>query len=186
MFKFISSCQNERDISFENYLKSSVVSVVSVVSGQKIAVSSTTDEKISVVELKDSVVEARPNSIEAELLQAEAQTKAKEEHFRKVAEEHTGPKLDPPKRVGTKKILSYSDMAGFVPYDISSSETEKICRSFRGQLMKGMAPRIDFLVKETELPKESIEGYLNSAPWIRKDDSSPAGIVVYLPVEALA
>ena len=77
-------------------------------------------------------------------------------------------------------------MAGFVSYDTSSSETEKICRSFRGQLMKGIAPRIDFLVKETELPKKSIEGYLNSAPWIRKDDSSPAGIVVYLPVEALA
>jgi len=126
------------------------------------------------------------DSIETDLLQAEEQTRAKEEHFRKVAVEHTGPKLDPPKRVGTKKILSYSEMAGFVPYDTSSSETEKICRSFRGQLMKGMAPRIDFLVKETELPKESIEGYLNSAPWIRKDDSSPAGIVVYLPVEALA
>ena len=126
------------------------------------------------------------SAIEAELLLADAQTNARKEHFGKVAEEHTGPKLDPPKRVGTKKILSYSEMAGFVPYDTSSSETEKICRSFRGQLMKGMAPRIDFLVKETELPKESIEGYLNSAPWIRKDDSSPAGIVVYLPVEALA
>jgi hypothetical protein len=49
-----------------------------------------------------------------------------------------------------------------------------------------MAPRIDFLVKETGLPKESIESYLNSAQWIRKDDSSPAGIVVYLPMEAEA
>lgn len=96
-----------------------------------------------------------------------------------------GQKPNNPKRLGTKKILSYSEMAGFVPHDTSSPEAETICRAARGQLMKGMAPRIEFLVKDTGLPKESIEGYMNSAPWIRRDDSSPAGIVVYLPVEAV-
>jgi len=197
MFAYIQSCQNPQDISYEGYLKNGVVPVVAVVLGQEIAI----PEKPPVVLPSSSCSscgkdketcgcddedEPAEQTITADLLRAEERRKKKEEHFRKVAEEHTDPKLDPPQRAGTKKILSYSEMAGFVPYDTSSSETEKICRSFRGQLMKGMAPRIDFLVKETELPKESIEDYLNSAPWIRKDDSSPAGIVVYLPVEALA
>lgn len=162
MFEFISSCKNERNISYENYLNKSVVSVVSVVEGQEIAFSGATDEKGS----ENAVVAERLKSAEVD-----EQDRAKEEHFRKQAAKHgpTWPK-------------SYSDMAGRVPYDTSSPEAEKICRSFRGQLVKGIAPRIDFLTTETGLPKEFIEGYLNSASWIRKDDSSPAGIVVYLPV----
>ncbi|VVB64504.1 Uncharacterised protein [uncultured archaeon] len=89
MFRFISSCQNERDISFENYLKSSVVSVVSVVRDQKIAVSSTTDEKDPVVELKEAVVEKKPNSIEADLLRVEEERKTKEAHAREQAAKYT-------------------------------------------------------------------------------------------------
>ena len=81
---------------------------------------------------------------------------------------------------------SYSEMVGSVPFDTSSPEAEKICRSFRGQLMRGIAPRLDFLAKDTGLPRGAIESYLNGAPWVRKDDSSPGGIVVYLPVEASA
>ncbi len=115
------------------------------------------------------------NFIEADLQRAEEQRLEKEAHDRAQAAKYTG-----------KRPKSYSEMAGSVPFDTSSPEAVKICRSIRGQLMKGIAPRIDFLVKETELPKESVEGYLNSAPWIRKDDSSPAGIVVYLPLEASA
>lgn len=115
------------------------------------------------------------NSIEADLQRAEEQRREKEAHHdRAQVAKYAG-----------KRPKSYSEMAGSVPFDTSSQEAVKICRSFRGQLMKGIAPRIDFLVKETELSKEFIEGYLNSAPWIRKDDSSPAGIVVYLPLEAV-
>jgi hypothetical protein len=114
-------------------------------------------------------------SIQADLLRVEEERKAKEDHAREQAAKYT-----------KKRIRSYSEMAGSVPYDKSSPEAEKICRAARGLLTKGMAPRIDFLVKETGLPKESIESYLNSAQWIRKDDSSPAGIVVYLPMEAEA
>ena len=197
MFDYIQSCQNPQDISYEGYLENAVVPVVAVVLGQEIAI----PEKSPVVLLsfscsscgKDKETcgcgdkdEPAEQTITTDLLQAEEQAKAKEEHFRKVAEEHTGPKLDPPKRVGTKKNRSYSEMAGFVPYDTSSSETEKICRSFRGQLMKGMAPRIDFLVSDTGLPETTIQAYMDNAPWVRKDDSSPAGIVVYLPSEAPA
>ena len=86
----------------------------------------------------------------------------------------------------SKKPKTYSEMAGSVPYDTSSPEAEKICQVTRGLLVKGIAPRIDFLTKETGLSAEAIESYLNNAPWIRKDDSSPAGIVVYLPIEAKA
>jgi len=50
--------------------------------------------------------------------------------------------------------------------------------------MKGIAPRLDFLIKDTGLSINAIEGYLSSASWVLKDDSSPGGIVVYLPVEA--
>jgi hypothetical protein len=85
-----------------------------------------------------------------------------------------------------KRPKSYSEMAGSVPFDTSSPEAEMICRAARGQLMKGMAPRIEFLVKDTGLPEATIQTYLNSAPWVRKDESSPAGIVVYLPSEASA
>jgi hypothetical protein len=42
------------------------------------------------------------------------------------------------------------------------------------------------LVKETGLLEATIKAYLDIATWIRKGDSSPAGIVVYLPVEVKA
>jgi hypothetical protein len=42
------------------------------------------------------------------------------------------------------------------------------------------------LAKDTKLPEATIKAILDSSHEIRKDDSSPAGIVVYLPVEALA
>jgi len=178
MFDYIQSCQNPQDISYEGYLKNGVVSVVTVVSGRKIAI----PEKSPVVLpslpcslVGDPVVRKKSSTIEADLQRAEEQRLEKEAHDRAQAAKYTG-----------KRPKSYSEMAGSVPFDTSSPEAVKICRSIRGQLMKGIAPRIDFLVKETELPKESIEGYLNSAPWIRKDDSSPAGIVVYLPLEASA
>jgi hypothetical protein len=115
------------------------------------------------------------NTIEFDLQRAEEQRRENEAHDRAQVAKYT-----------KKRIRSYSEMVGSVPCDTSSPEAEQICRAARGLLTKGIAPRIDFLVKETGLPKESIEGYLNSAPWIRKDDSSPAGIVVYLPSEASA
>lgn len=94
MFKFISSCQSERDISYKNYLKASVVSVVSVVEGQEMAISPTTDQKAPVVESKAPVVEEKkPNSIEAELLKAEEAKTAKEAHDRALTAKYTR-KLD--------------------------------------------------------------------------------------------
>lgn len=56
MYTFISSCKDERDISYDNYVKKSVVSVVSVVNDPRITVFSTTDGKLPVVELESSVV----------------------------------------------------------------------------------------------------------------------------------
>jgi transcriptional regulator with XRE-family HTH domain len=114
-------------------------------------------------------------SIEADLLRAEEERKANEAHASEQAAKYT-----------PTRPKSYSEMAGSVPYDTSSPEAEKICHAVRGHLIKGIAPRIDFLVKETGLSTEAIESYLNRVPWIRKDDSSPAGIVVYLPIEAQA
>lgn len=178
MFCYIQSCQNPQDISYEGYLKNGVVSVVTVVSGREIAI----PEKSLVVlpslscSLEgDPVVRKESSTIEADLQRTEEQRREKEAHDRAQAAKYTG-----------KRPKSYSEMARSVPFDTSSPEAVKICRSFRGQLMKGIAPRIEFLVKETGLPKESIESYLNNAPWIRKDESSPAGIVVYLPSEASA
>jgi hypothetical protein len=115
------------------------------------------------------------DSIKADLLRVEEERKANEAHTREQAAKYT-----------PKRPKSFSEMAGSVPYDTSSPEAEKICRSFRGQLTRGMAPRMDALVKDTGLSVESIESYLSGAPWIRKDDSAPSGIVVYLPVEAAA
>lgn len=186
MFCYIESCENPQVISYNGYVSKNHSPVVPVVTSAR-----RPDEGKSPVVLPSlpCSLEGDPvvTTIETDLQRAEVELRRKEEHFRKVAEKHTGSKpVPPPKRPGTKKILSYSEMAGFVPYDTSSPEAEKICRAARGQLMKGMAPRIEFLVKDTGLLKESIEGYLNSALWIRKDDSSPAGIVVYLPVEAPA
>ena len=83
-----------------------------------------------------------------------------------------------------KKVLSYSDMVQFVPYDTSSPEAEQICTSIRGQLAKGTAPRIDFVRIDTKLSREIVEPYIDNAAWLRKDDSTQSGIVVYLPVDA--
>jgi hypothetical protein len=82
-----------------------------------------------------------------------------------------------------KKVLSYSDMVQFVPYDTSSPEAEQICTSIRGQLAKGTAPRIDFVRIDTKLSREIVEPYMDNAAWLRKDDSAQSGIVVYLPVD---
>ena len=178
MFDYIQSCQNPQDISYEGYLKNGVVSVVTVVSGRKIAI----PEKSPVVlpslpcSLEaDPVVRKESGTIEAELLRAEEQRREKEVHEREQAAKYA-----------KKQPKSYSELARSVPSDTSSPEAEKICRAARGLLMKGMAPRIDFLVSDTGLPETTIQTYMDSAPWVRKDDSSPAGIVVYLPSEALA
>jgi hypothetical protein len=85
-----------------------------------------------------------------------------------------------------KKIHSYSEMADLVPPDNSSPEASKICRVFCVMLRRGTAPRMDALVEMTGLTEEIVQEYLDNAKWIRKDDTSPAGIVVYLPIEAEA
>lgn len=84
MYKFISTCQNERDICYENYLKGSVVSVVENDNGSKDDDFPTTDDNgICGKSVVGSVVEEKkPNSIEAELKQAEERAQAKEEHFK--------------------------------------------------------------------------------------------------------
>jgi hypothetical protein len=178
MFDYIQSCQNPQDISYEGYLKNGVVSVVTVVSGRKIAI----PEKSPVVlpslpcSLEaDPVVRKESGTIEAELLRAEEQRREKEVHEREQAAKYA-----------KKQPKSYSELARSVPSDTSSPEAEKICRAARGLLLKGMAPRIDFLVSDTGLPETTIQAYMDNAPWVRKDDSSPAGIVVYLPLEAPA
>jgi hypothetical protein len=109
----------------------------------------------------------RTKTIEAEPLQA------KEAHATQQAAKYA------------KKPGSYSDMVQLVPFEYGSPIEEKLCKAFRGLLARGIAPRRDFLAKETGLSKEIVDGYLNNATWIRKDDSSPAGIVVFLPLEAL-
>jgi len=93
MFDYIQSCQNPQDISYEGYLKNGVVSVVTVVSGREIAI----PEKSPVVlpslpcSLEgDPVVRKEPSIIEADLRRAEEEQLKKEEHFREVAEKHTG------------------------------------------------------------------------------------------------
>jgi hypothetical protein len=84
------------------------------------------------------------------------------------------------------KMHSYTEMVAWVPPDNSSHEAANICRAFCGLLVKGTAPRVDFLVKMTGLPEDNVKAYLDGATWIRKDESSPAGIVVYFPLEAKA
>jgi hypothetical protein len=79
------------------------------------------------------------------------------------------------------RLKFYPEMAVDVPNDMSSPEAEQICNAFRRSLRRGDAPRMDGLVKDTGLAEATILAYLDSAPWIRKDDSSPSGIVVYLP-----
>lgn len=108
--------------------------------------------------------------IKTQLQQAEEQSKAKEAKF----------------KTPTKKPRSYSEMVQLVPFEYASPIEEKICTVFRGLLARGIAPRLDMMVKETGLSEEVVRCYLDDAPWIRKDSSSPAGIVVYLPSEAAA
>ncbi len=84
-----------------------------------------------------------------------------------------------------KKIKSYSDMLTLVPFEYDSPIEESICKAFRGLLARGIAPRLDMMIQETGLDADHLRWYLDEAPWIRKDDSSPAGIVVYLPAEAV-
>jgi hypothetical protein len=50
MYAFISSCESERDITYERYLEKPVVSVVSVVEGSSITVSAPTTCRKPVVE----------------------------------------------------------------------------------------------------------------------------------------
>jgi len=108
------------------------------------------------------------DSIQTEVEEAQRRLEETEAHYSKRAKKY--------------KIGSYREMVALVPYDKSSPEAEKICRAFRGQLTKGMAPRLEFIAKDTDLPKETIESYLNNAPWVRKDISQ-GGIMVYLPVK---
>ena len=93
MFDYIQSCQNPQDISYDGYLKNGVVSVVTIVSGRKIAI----PEKSPVVlpslpcSLEvDHVVRIESSTIEADLQRAEEEQLKNEEHFREVAEKHTG------------------------------------------------------------------------------------------------
>ncbi len=123
--------------------------------------------------LEDEAV-APSNNIEADLQKNEAERKTKEVHDRELAAKYS------------KKTKFYSEMAEDVPNDTSSPEAEQICNAFRKSLRRGDAPRMDYLVKDTGLDEAIILAYLDGATWIRKDDSSPAGIVVYLPVEAPA
>ncbi len=137
MFKFISSCQNERDISYENYLSSSVVSVVLGYEGSGDSGIHTTDgDEIrsgSVVQAKKlprltglpgsgvgvgvEVEETKSNSIEAELQRGEDRAKAKEAHDRELAElveKHTKniPPTDPSHPSCLSSCLSCGDPIG--------------------------------------------------------------------------
>jgi hypothetical protein len=116
------------------------------------------------------------NTIAAEAVLAKIQEHRRDLHFKEKADRlTTGPKDE------AKKTYSYADMVALVPPDSSSFEASKICRAFCILLKKGMAPRVDALVDMTGLPQDNILAYLNKAAWIRKDESSPGGIVVYLP-----
>ena len=49
MYSFIKSCKDEKNITYDNYLKNPVVAVVAVVSQEQLVISSTTGEKVAVV-----------------------------------------------------------------------------------------------------------------------------------------
>jgi hypothetical protein len=171
MFRFIQSCENPQDISYENYLKNAVVSVVAVVSGQEIAI----PEKPAVVCPVVAVVEDERSSIKAELQRAEDRAREKEDHAKEQAAKYT-----------TKRPKAYSEMIPLLPKEGSTKEETAIFTAMRGLLARGIGPRIDFLAKDTKLPEVTIKEILDRSDGIRKDDSSPAGIVVYLPSEAPA
>ncbi len=170
MFCYIQSCKDPREISYESYQKNAVVSVVAVVSGQKIAI----PEKSAVVCPVVSVVVEERQGIEAELQRAEELRREKEEHDREQAAKYT------------KQPKSYSDMIPLLPKEGSTKEETAIFMAMRGLLARGIGPRIDFLAKDTKLPEATIKEILDRSDRIRKDESSPAGIVVYLPSEASA
>lgn len=85
MFRFIETLKDPHEISYKNYLKNSVVSVVGVVMGQRTPVSPTTPCRKTVV---DPVVEETQESIEGQLKRAEASRAAKEDHDREQFEKH--------------------------------------------------------------------------------------------------
>ena len=114
-------------------------------------------------------------TIEADLKQAEERALEKEAHDREQAAKYT-----------IKRPKSYSDMISLLPKEGSTKEETAILTAMRGLLARGIGPRIDFLAKDTKLPEATIKAILDRSDGIRKDDSSPAGIVVYLPSEASA
>jgi phage/plasmid-associated DNA primase len=141
MFKFISSCKNERDITYENYLNRSVVSVVEA---QKIPVFDTTDKENSVVDPEKSVVEEKPNSIEADLRRAEAERQEKEAHFSEVAERYT-----------TRGAAQPGD---------SSEAPEAVTIRFKADYKTDLPGRPYELVKEgtiVEVPPKRAEHYIS-------------------------
>jgi hypothetical protein len=113
--------------------------------------------------------------IEADLQWAEEQKREKEAHDREQATKYT-----------IKRPKSYSDLISLLPKEGSTKEETAIFMAMRGLLARGIGPRIDFLAKDTKLPESTIKEILDRSDGIRKDDSSPAGIVIYLPSEASA
>ena len=121
------------------------------------------------------------NSITAAVVIGQLEEHRRDQYFGEQAD-----RLMTRPKEGAKKIHSYAEMASWVPPDNSSPEAAKIIRAFCILLMRGDAPRVDLLAEKTGLPEVTVQAYLDDAHWIRKDDSSPAGIVVYLPMEASA
>ena len=101
MFCYIQSCDDPQNISYKGYLESTVVPVVAVVSGQKIAIPKKSPVVFPAVDVVSSVVSGaeaedpvRAGTIKAELFQADEQNAAKEVHFSEQAAKYTK-KTDP-------------------------------------------------------------------------------------------
>jgi hypothetical protein len=105
----------------------------------------------------------------------EEQNQSRDEHFREEAAKYA-----------QKRPKSYSDMIPLIPKEGVTQEETSVFRSMRELLVRGIGPRIDFLARDTQLPEATIQEILDRSNWIKKDESSSAGIVVYLPVEAEA
>lgn len=86
MFRFIETCKDPREISYENYLKNPVVAVVGVVMGQDTPVYPTTPCRNDVVE---PVVEEPQESIKDQLKRAEDNMAVSEAHAREQAARYT-------------------------------------------------------------------------------------------------
>lgn len=95
-------------------------------------------------------------------------------------EEHAGTSTSDCTQNGRKP---YHEMAAWIPPDNSSHEASAITWAMCCMLRKGEAPRADSLAKMKNLPEQTVRAYLENASWVRKDDSSPDGIVEYLPRE---